>query len=104
VSLSGYYAWIKRPVSEHRRADEVLGEQIQQVYQSCRQVYGTRPSLRTLGMLAQLLLNKGCVNRRFWASTKAVESHQLGLWMPRAFMPGRKQTFLLLGRGKWEPS
>jgi putative transposase len=38
VSLSGYYAWRKRPMSEHRRADEVLGEQIQQVYHPCRQV------------------------------------------------------------------
>ncbi len=41
VSLSGYYAWRKRPVSEHRRTDEVLGEQIQHVYHACRQVYGS---------------------------------------------------------------
>ena len=41
VSLSGYSAWRKRPLSEHRRADEVLAEQIQEVYQSCRQVYGS---------------------------------------------------------------
>jgi putative transposase len=41
VSLSGYSAWRKRPICEHRRADEVLGEQIQQVYHACRQVYGS---------------------------------------------------------------
>jgi transposase InsO family protein len=41
VSLSGYYAWRKRPPCEHRRADEVLAEQIQQVYHACRQVYGS---------------------------------------------------------------
>ena len=41
VSLSGYYAWRKRPLSKHRRADEVLSEQIQHVYQACRQVYGS---------------------------------------------------------------
>jgi len=28
-------------MSEHRRTDEVLGEQIQPVYQACRQVYGS---------------------------------------------------------------
>jgi putative transposase len=41
VSLSGDSAWRKRPLSEHRRTDEVLGEQIQHVYQACRQVYGS---------------------------------------------------------------
>ena len=40
VSLSGYYAWRKRPICEHRRADDVLADQIQEVYHACRQVYG----------------------------------------------------------------
>ncbi len=41
VSLSGYYAWKKRPVSQHYREDQRLAEQIQAVYRSCRQVYGS---------------------------------------------------------------
>src|SRR5260370_28351495 len=41
VSLSGYYAWKKRPMSEHQREDDQLAEHIQAVYQSCRQVYGS---------------------------------------------------------------
>jgi putative transposase len=41
VSLSGYYAWRKRPLCEHRRADEVLADQIQEVYHACRQAYGS---------------------------------------------------------------
>ncbi len=41
VSLSGYYAWRKRPICQHRRADEVLADQIQEVYHACRQVYGS---------------------------------------------------------------
>jgi transposase InsO family protein len=41
VSLSGYYAWKKRPMSKHQREDHQLAEHIQEVYQSCRQVYGS---------------------------------------------------------------
>ena len=41
VSLSGYYAWKKRPVSQHQQEDQHLAEQIQAVYHSCQQVYGS---------------------------------------------------------------
>jgi len=41
VSLSGYYAWKKRPMSNHQREDQQLAEHIQKVYHSCRQVYGS---------------------------------------------------------------
>ena len=41
VSLSGYYAWKKRPMSKHEREDKQLAEHIQEVYHSCRQVYGS---------------------------------------------------------------
>jgi len=41
VSFSGYYAWKKQPMSEHCREDGMLADQIQEVYQSCRQVYGS---------------------------------------------------------------
>jgi len=53
VSVSGYYAWKKLPMSEHCREDGMLAEQIQAVYQSCRQVYGSpriHAELRTRGI------------------------------------------------------
>ena len=41
VSLSGYYAWKNRPLSQHQREDHQLTEHIQAVYHACRQVYGS---------------------------------------------------------------
>ena len=41
VSLSGYYAWKKRPLSQHQREDQQLAERIHAVYHACRQVYGS---------------------------------------------------------------
>ncbi len=41
VSLSGYYAWKKRPMSQHQREDHQIVAHIREVYQSCRQVYGS---------------------------------------------------------------
>ena len=41
VSLSGYYAWKKRPLSQHQREDQLLAEHIYAVYHAYRQVYGS---------------------------------------------------------------
>ena len=41
VSLSGYSAWKKRPMSQHQREDHQLAEHIEEVSHSCRQVYGS---------------------------------------------------------------
>ena len=41
VSLSGYYAWKKRPLSQHQREDQQLAERIHAVYYAYRQVYGS---------------------------------------------------------------
>jgi putative transposase len=41
VSLSGYYAWKNRPMSQHQREDTQLAERIHAVYHACRQVYGS---------------------------------------------------------------
>jgi putative transposase len=41
VSLNGYYAWKKRPLSQHQREDQLLAEHIHAVYHACRQVYGS---------------------------------------------------------------
>jgi putative transposase len=41
VSVSGYYAWCKRPPSQHRREDAQLAEQVKTVFQANRRVYGS---------------------------------------------------------------
>jgi len=41
VSVSGYYAWSKRPPSQHSRKDAHLAEQVKTVFYANRQVYGS---------------------------------------------------------------
>lgn len=41
VSVSGYYAWCKRPVSQHQREDARLAAEIQSLFLEHRQVYGS---------------------------------------------------------------
>ncbi len=44
VSTSGYYAWSKRPESEHRRRDASLGDRIEAIHQRSQGTYG-RPRI-----------------------------------------------------------
>jgi putative transposase len=41
VSVSGFYAWLKRPPSQHSREDARLAEQVKAVFQANRRVYGS---------------------------------------------------------------
>jgi putative transposase len=41
VSVSGYYAWHKRQMSQHQREDGQLAERIQAAYHANRGVYGS---------------------------------------------------------------
>jgi putative transposase len=41
VSMSGYYAWRKRPMSEHQKEDALLTDQLQTAYSANRGVYGS---------------------------------------------------------------
>ena len=41
VSESGYHAWNKREVSKRAQEDQVLAEQIEQIFQTNRGVYGS---------------------------------------------------------------
>lgn len=41
VSVSGYYAWCKRPPSEHSREDAHLAEHVKTAFQANRGVYGS---------------------------------------------------------------
>jgi putative transposase len=55
VSLSGYYAWKNRPLSQHQREDTQLAERIQEAYHASRQVYGSpriHAELRDQGIMS----------------------------------------------------
>lgn len=41
VSVSGYYDWRKRPMSQHARSDALLAEGIQAAYYAYRRLYGS---------------------------------------------------------------
>ncbi|MFL5702652.1 MAG: IS3 family transposase, partial [Ktedonobacteraceae bacterium] len=41
VSMSGYYAWSKRPPSQHSREDAQLAEKVKMAFQANRRVYGS---------------------------------------------------------------
>ena len=73
VSLSGYYSWKKRPMSQHQREDQQLVEHIHAVYHACRQVYGSprmHAELRDQGIpcsrkrVARLMRERGLTARR----------------------------------------
>lgn len=42
VSRSGYYAWRKRPLSQHKEQDRILKEAIKELHQGFRRSYGAR--------------------------------------------------------------
>ena len=53
VSVSGYYAWCKRPPSQHSREDAHLAEQVKTIFQAKRMVYGSprvHAELQALGI------------------------------------------------------
>lgn len=73
VSLSGYYAWKKRPLSQHQQEDQLLAEHIQAAYHASRQVYGSpriHAELRDQGIsisrkrVARLMREQGLAARR----------------------------------------
>ena len=41
VSVSGYYAWVKRPESERKRQNQQLLERIKRIHKQSRQTYGS---------------------------------------------------------------
>ena len=41
VEVLGYYAWSKRPPSQHSREDAQLAEQVKTAFQANRRVYGS---------------------------------------------------------------
>ncbi len=41
VSVSGYYAWSHRTLSQHTRSDAELADQVKPIFQANRGVYGS---------------------------------------------------------------
>jgi putative transposase len=73
VSVSGYYAWRKRPTSQHQQTDEVLLKEIQAASQAGRGLYGSpriHAALRQQGVhcsrkrVARLMRQQGIHSRR----------------------------------------
>ena len=49
VSRTGYYCWLKRPVSQRRIQDEIVKEQIVNIYNKSRKTYGSPRIHKQLG-------------------------------------------------------
>lgn len=49
VSRTAYYRWLKRPVSQHKKQDEIIKEQIMKIYNESRKTYGSPRIHRKLG-------------------------------------------------------
>ena len=73
VSVRGYYAWSRRPVSRHQQTDAMLLKAIQTVYQAGRGLYGSpriHAALRQQGLycsrkrVARLMHQHGIHSRR----------------------------------------
>lgn len=73
ISVSGYYAWRSRPVSQHQQTDAVVLKAIQSVYQAGRGLYGSpriHAALRQQGLhcsrkrVARLMRRAGLHSRR----------------------------------------
>jgi transposase InsO family protein len=73
VSVSGYYAWSKRPLSQHSREDAQLAEQVKMAFQANRGVYGSprvHAELHAQGVtcarkrVARLMRDQGLFARR----------------------------------------
>lgn len=73
VSESGYYDWRKRPMSQHAQSDAQLAEQIREIYQANRKLYGSprvHAELQEQGIkcarkrVARLMREQGLAARR----------------------------------------
>ncbi|WXJ78250.1 IS3 family transposase ISCce3 [Moorella thermoacetica] len=49
VSRTGYYRWLKRPVSQRRSQDEIIKEKILNIYNKSRKTYGSPRIQKQLG-------------------------------------------------------
>jgi transposase InsO family protein len=79
VSVSSYYAWLKRSESQRRQQNGVILEQIKIIHQQSRQSYGSPP--------VWVRLNKKgicCSENRV---AKLMKSHQIGAERKRKFVP-----------------
>jgi len=83
VSMSGYYDWSKRPISQHAQSDAELAEQIQAAYVANRQVYGSprlHVELAEQGIrcsrkrVARLMRERGLTARRVRHRTRTTHS------------------------------
>ena len=118
VSRAGYYAWAKRPASQHTQEDQRLGLQVAAIYRESRGRYGSprvHAELRERGQrtgrkrVARLMQTAGLrarEPRRFRCTTDSGHACQLskicwsgGLQCPQPTAAGSR-TLLMSGRWK----
>jgi len=91
VSASGYYAWLSRPQSDHKRYDEKLKGAIKEIHQGFRRSYGA-PRLH------QELIEKGfpCSRRRISRLMREmhIKASTTGLYTWR---PGMHEFYSMTG-------
>jgi len=84
VSESGYHAWSKREVSKRAQEDQVLAEQIEQIFQANRGVYGSpriHAELQEQGKrygrkrIARLMQERGISAQRKRRRVRTTDSH-----------------------------
>lgn len=82
VSVSGYYAWCKRPPSQHSREDAHLAEHVKTAFQANRGVYGSprvHAELQAQGItcgrkrVARLMREQGLAGRK--AGQRTITTH-----------------------------
>ena len=91
VSLSGYYAWSKRPPSQHSREDAQLAEQVKTAFQANRRVYGSpriHAELHAQDIhcaqkrVARLMREQGLFAQRPRHRTVTTKVNQVHWWLP----------------------
>lgn len=102
VSRSGYYTWVKRPISERKKHNEILLTKIRQIHSESRGTYGLpriKEKLKNLGLrcgkarIARLMrkANISGINRKRF-KIKTTDSNHTNPIAPRVFKAEEKLT------------
>src|SRR5258708_39663275 len=93
-SVSGYYAWSKRPPSQHSREDAQLAEHVKTVFQTNRRVDGSprvHAELQAQGMhcarkrVARLMREQGLFAQHPPHRTITTKNDPARQWLPTCF-------------------
>ena len=105
VSRSGYYAWLGNPISQRKRKDRKLKEEIRQIYHNSRKTYGSprihwqllrggyAVSKKRVERLMQELAIQAVAKRKYKATTDSAHSKSVAeKHLNRNFTPDRPKV------------